>query len=93
MKQKISNFKMARQTQADTLSLSNVNDYIRCLAPEKIRSSRYNHKYEMFRLSFQNIPTLYIYIYIYLLNVPLFIEKASLGILVWELLLQRISML
>ncbi|RHZ75108.1 hypothetical protein Glove_217g221 [Diversispora epigaea] len=62
---KISNFKMSRLTQGETTSYTNITDYVRWLAPEKIRepSSRYNHKCEMFslgmlvwELSYQRIP-------------------------------------
>ncbi|RHZ49006.1 hypothetical protein Glove_535g16 [Diversispora epigaea] len=62
---KISNFEMSRLTQGETTSCSNIKDYVRWLAPEKIRepNSRYNHKCEMFslgmlvwELSYQRIP-------------------------------------
>ncbi|CAG8439057.1 4373_t:CDS:2 [Diversispora eburnea] len=47
---KISNFEMSRLFQDETTSCSNMNDYVRWLAPEKIRGSRYSHKCEMFSL-------------------------------------------
>ncbi|CAG8443211.1 7211_t:CDS:10 [Diversispora eburnea] len=48
---KISNFKTSRQVKADTTPRSNLSDYVRWLAPEKLRDldqTRYTHKCEMF---------------------------------------------
>ncbi|RHZ63719.1 hypothetical protein Glove_328g19 [Diversispora epigaea] len=60
---KISNFKTSRKIQADTMPRANLNDYVRWLAPEKLRHLRYTHKCEMFsfgmlvwELCYQMIP-------------------------------------
>ncbi|RHZ77742.1 hypothetical protein Glove_173g21 [Diversispora epigaea] len=60
---KITNFKMSRDVQGDTTSCDNVSDYVRWLAPEKMRNERYTTKCEMFsfgmlvwELSYQKVP-------------------------------------
>ncbi|CAG8497204.1 1540_t:CDS:2 [Diversispora eburnea] len=47
---KISNFEMSRQIQEDSTTIPGLNDYVRWLAPEKMRDLkyRYNHKCEIF---------------------------------------------
>ncbi|CAG8525693.1 1671_t:CDS:2 [Diversispora eburnea] len=57
---KISNFKTSRQVEADTKPRSNLIDYVRWLAPEKLRNleTRYTHNFGMlvWELCYQMIP-------------------------------------
>ncbi|RHZ84308.1 hypothetical protein Glove_83g6 [Diversispora epigaea] len=45
---KITNFQILRGIKAETTSFSGLVDYVRWLAPEKMRGSRYNNKCEIF---------------------------------------------
>ncbi|RHZ90114.1 hypothetical protein Glove_8g22 [Diversispora epigaea] len=45
---KITNFEMSREIKGETTSFSGLNDYVRWLAPEKMRGSRYDYKCEIF---------------------------------------------